>query len=503
MDKLKIFLAVVKKQQFWVLCGVMLLTTLICWWLSTNSLDNQYKQRVTSINGDFSGAQLQPNQPNPTWVAAIGERNTQLKNQVFNAWQILYEEQREKNPFPTKVLGEGFEKQFNSLKLPQGKLDSIYREKYQTYLLTDYLPELLKIIDVRRSPEDKDIKGAVGGAVAPAPDAATPMPRGARDRMGQILNRSDDKDLIGIVDWEPTSFDKVAAHFSWTEAPSTLEVVLAQEDLWVYEALLRVIQSVNKKANANTQANAAVKRINALEIGKDTRDAWRTAQESVFKLGRSNAAGMSPNTPPPTMAPPTDPMGGAPVDRQAERDLFTDRYVDDKGQALAVEAAEYPYVKPVPPEFKMMPIHLNLVMDQRHLPQLLVECANSNMPIEVKRIRVLKATFEAFDIEGGPAPKTPGQRPMPGRGGPKGPMKFKPAAPGAGLGGGPGTTNLGIELGDFDVPVEIFAVIYIYNPPDKEKLGIAAAAGTATGSPDPAAASVTPPTTPPASTPGK
>ena len=38
----------------------------------------------------------------------------------------------------------------------------------------------------------------------------------------------------------------------------------------------------------------------------------------------------------------------------------------------------------------MMPIRMNLVMDQRRLPNLLVACVNSNMPIEVKRVRIVK-----------------------------------------------------------------------------------------------------------------
>ena len=32
-----------KKYQFWVLCGVMLLTTLVCWWLATSGLASQFQ----------------------------------------------------------------------------------------------------------------------------------------------------------------------------------------------------------------------------------------------------------------------------------------------------------------------------------------------------------------------------------------------------------------------------------------------------------------------------
>jgi hypothetical protein len=107
----------------------------------------------------------------------------------------------------------------------------------------------------------------------------------------------------------------------------------------------------------------------------------------------------------------------------------------------------------------MMPVAMNLIMDQRQLPKLLVECANSNMPIEVKRVRILKS-------QSMPAPS-----------------------------GDPG-----FEISPYDVPVEIYGVIYIYNPPDRAKLGTGAASqekpadGTAPAAPGtpPAAAPAAP-----------
>jgi hypothetical protein len=490
MDKVKIFLGVLKKQQFWVLCGVMLLTTLSCWWLSTSGLASQYGTRKQNIEGDFKGAEVQPGHPNAAYTAKIDEQHTLLKQRVFNAWETLYQEQQEKNPFPTKVLLEDFEKQFKSLKLPQGRLDDTFRQRYQAFLSKEYLPELLKMIDVRRPAGNKDIKGTMGGRMGGA---------GAGAPMAPWLGgggAAEEKELIGVVDWDSASFERIAARFNWGEAPSTMEIVVAQEDLWVYEALLRVIHNVNESVGAKTQTNAAVKRISALEIGIDSRVAWKSSLESVFRLGRGGGAGggmsgMGPGpTMPPAMTGPSGMLPGGSSEGPSEKDLFVDRYVDDKGQPLEVQS-EYPYVNPKPPEFKLMPIHLSLVMDQRRLPRLLVECANSNMPIEVKRVRVLKMTFDAFDVDGQPSSRGPtgGGRPstpgpggggmgppaaMGGMGGMGGMMGPRPNMPSPNAGGAapmgmnaPGTES----LGDFDVPVEIFAVIYIYNPPDKEKLG--------------------------------
>ena len=45
--------------------------------------------------------------------------------------------------------------------------------------------------------------------------------------------------------------------------------------------------------------------------------------------------------------------------------------------------AEHPYA-----EFKMMPIRMKLVMKEQKVPEVLVKCANSNMPIEIRQVRI-------------------------------------------------------------------------------------------------------------------
>ena len=88
--------------------------------------------------------------------------------------------------------------------------------------------------------------------------------------------------------------------------------------------------------------------------------------------------------------------GRIPASNKRKQTLFANRYVDDKGAALPYDP-EYPHAKHPIIEFKMMPIFMSFVMDQRRLPTLLVECANSSMPIEVRGVRVLRRRFAPFD----------------------------------------------------------------------------------------------------------
>jgi hypothetical protein len=86
-----------------------------------------------------------------------------------------------------------------------------------------------------------------------------------------------------------------------------------------------------------------------------------------------------------------------------------------------------------------MPVFMELIVDEREIPKLLVECANSPLPVEVNQLRV------------NPTKGTETKTPIPGQD----------------IGAG--------ARSSYDVPVEICGIIYIYNPPDTAKLGTGAA----------------------------
>jgi hypothetical protein len=550
MDKLKIFLANAKKYQFWICCGVMLLTSLGCWWWASGNLAKLFNTRKTEIDADFAAATVTPGSPNQGVIDAITkvDPTTQedsgklgkLKHKVYRAWETLYAEQKKNNPFPTDILGEDFKKAFEKLQLPKDELDPKYLEIYQNYI-KNYLPNLEKIVDVRKEVRKGDGGGLGGGlgGITPGLDAGV--------------------DYSGIVDWDPGDYGQLEAHFDWRgRPPTTLEVAMSQEDLWVYEALLLVIKKVNQ--GATTQANASIKKIVALDIGRDSAAAWAEARQAVFAGGGAgpNVPGMPGGGAPMPGGMPGGVPGGAPGGTAAagsadEQALFRDRYIDAKGQPLPYDPA-YPHAAHSFSEFKMMPVFMSFVMDQRYLPALLVACANSSMPIEVKSVRILKETVAALDSSGGggglpggmgrgmaggggmpmpggggmpmPGGRGGGMMPMPGGGGMM-PMPGGGGMPMRGVGGGGmmpmpggggmmpggrrppgGAASAGAPqtlTGPTDVPVQICAVIYIYNPPDRAKLGIpeekspAGAAAPANATTPPAGA----PATPSTATPGK
>jgi hypothetical protein len=137
------------------------------------------------------------------------------------------------------------------------------------------------------------------------------------------------------------------------------------------------------------------------------------------------------------------------------------RYVDDKGQPLA-DPAQQPFN-----EFRMMPITLKVIIEQKEIPRFLAECANSAMRIDVRRVRILVQPVPPLDggaadssgAAAGGARPTPVGRTGQGTGGGRG---------GAANSEGSGDSTYDEEAADPvfpPVPVEVHGIIYIYNPP--------------------------------------
>ena len=87
-----------------------------------------------------------------------------------------------------------------------------------------------------------------------------------------------DEKWIGTVEWNYNEYAAIRAKYTWQETPSTLRVTMAQEDLWVYEVLLRAIKKTNEHAGGS-----AIRRIVALQIGAAAVKGWMAPENLVFK----------------------------------------------------------------------------------------------------------------------------------------------------------------------------------------------------------------------------
>ncbi|MGA2797762.1 MAG: hypothetical protein ABSE63_09300 [Thermoguttaceae bacterium] len=451
MDKLKLILDFFKKYLFWFVFAGTIILVLVCWWMSTALLAKSFQLEQVKIKKKFDEVKTiaddQQRHPTQKYIDAVNDKHKELKEGVLKVWETLYKAQKENNPWPREVLGESAAAKIDKM----GANDTIpteLRERYQNGI-KKYFPILYKIIDLRHPSEGAE--GGGGGNAAPAPRQFM----GYRIPIigGRQTGASDSADWVGTVDWDATDQQRLEDRFKWERVPDSDVIRLGQEDLWVYKTLLQVISGTNNEGDPQRPIIVPnVKRIEWIQIGADAIGSWSAAEQSVFKA--PTEAAVQASTPSGARSAPTRDAAAA---QDSKEQLLKDRYVDDKGLPLAADAKS-PYS-----EFKMMPISMKLYMDQRKISKLLVECANSPMPIEVRRVSIRRVASELLD-SGTTAAASPAgpsreynRRTVDVRG---------PARPtGAGGGGEEG------GAGSYDIPVEIQGIIYIYSPPDLNTLG--------------------------------
>ena len=218
-----------------------------------------------------------------------------------------------------------------------------------------------------------------------------------------------------IVTWNSSNQEEITKDFVWSELPTSQQVRFAQEDLWAYTALLNVIKAVNEGATGNH--NARLKKIERIAIGQRAADVFvEKAAAGLVGLGSQGPV------------PPPAPRGSA---SQGE---LANRYVDERGNPLAADSEK-------PKQFNRIPVFMRVTIDQRELGKFLVLCANSPLPIEVRQFRLESPEYLV----------SKGDRNQRGTGGGAGKtLDLTPAT----------------DAGYYDVAIEVFGIIYIFNPPD-------------------------------------
>ena len=198
----------------------------------------------------------------------------------------------------------------------------------------------------------------------------------------------------------------VQQELRWASTPSTLKTWVTQENLWVYETLLKVIAETNDARGATRPDNAAIRVITALDVGsKASANPMPAKIHSPRVAGAGGEGGMGGGYS-------VDGMGGGEGMGRGEgggygdmmeggmgggyggegmgggegggdEQLLAARYLDAEGSPVDGDVetlAEEPY--------RRLPVRMILMMEQRWIPQLLVFCANQALPIEVQGLRV-------------------------------------------------------------------------------------------------------------------
>ena len=339
MDRVKAMLPVLKKHHFWLLTFIVVLAAVFGWWKGSAGLFEEYETARDNLNGSFTsveGVSRQIKHPNQSYITGVNDQHNDLKIQVFRAWQLLYADQQKILQWPEQF------KEVGELD-PDAEIPRPWPSRFHNYYTEEFEALFKKVDPVRFAdvPEGADV----------------------------------DPEQIGMVFWDQGQRDAIRDAYVWQTPPSTKAIRFAQEDYWVYTALLTILKRTNDAADATAHYNAALKVINDLRIGKSAERPttvlkFTTISESTQSssaAATSSGGGMA---------------GGDSSSGPDDSVLEDGRYVDDKGNRLA-NAASGPFT-----EFKLMPVLIELVIDQRRIPLLLAECANSELPVEVRMVRI-------------------------------------------------------------------------------------------------------------------
>ncbi|MDO4549633.1 MAG: hypothetical protein Q4C96_00100 [Planctomycetia bacterium] len=464
MDQIKVAIKKIRKFGFWVLFGVSLIAILFTWKMVTGSLQKNLADRSSKLEATYKSMQAisaEAELANKTVVEQVEIAVKRQSENVLNAWKKRYDAQQEKNVWP--VTAANFRDYFNN---PQEKvrddgsyvpIPDIAREYYMNFI-SEYVKNLKVKYDIKRP--RKNLTGA--GDVRSA----------QREMMDTGISSLREEFLEGTVYWDDRNFSVLQHRLTWDNPPETLEIIIAQEDLWIYEMLLGIIQNINE---GRTDFNAVIKEIIEINIAQDTAESFEKAAERIvdqkaledFLKQSGQEVSSASSSEDSTSSSLTEDTGEVLTARQKlELKVYDERYVDLSGKPLT--AQEF---KESPPsvEYKLVPFHLKLIINQRYIGELLIYCANAKMPIEVRQLSINPELGQKFTLTAEEEEQVRTRRQSGSRQRASSTEKSSRSNEIVITDARRNSGHLAI-MGPEDVELEMFGMIYVYNRPDIKKL---------------------------------
>jgi hypothetical protein len=421
MDKLKEVL----KYQFWILLGVALILPFVGWIMGTSGMMSEAAERTKKLTDLRSSLKAEGPDPNDTWANELSQINVDQEKQKDIAWRQLYELQKPKMEWP-RVLKEDTDWPADD---DPDKMNNRHMELYRLAY-----------------------RGKRGGV-------------NEIEKVRQIVKPIEDEDWqTGLVRYEIDQMPYPDEEWA-TQAPSPKQIKAAQEDLWLLAAILECIAKVNE--GAPNAYDAPIRQIDELLLRGGTKGTGSSTAKPA--ASSSNSAGAS------TMSGMAEMMrmrgaqgaemggggGGAAIDCKinADEELGPERpiAVTTTGASTTPSSStpsgggtggmsemmmrgmsgmgaglggrqgggtNMERYRDEQKEFKTRGFTLQVVMDHRRIPQLLVELSNcEHWPINV--LRVHEADYKDEDLvpddsespAGGRMPMPSGYGPRPGSSG--------------------------------------------------------------------------------------
>ena len=340
MDQLKEILKQAIKYRFWIAVGFSALLPMIAYFMGVGPIKKQAEDesgKITtakkSVDAYSSGVL-----PNGQYKGIVGEKTTELSDDVSKSWKKLYDRQAPLLTWPDRV-----------------------NDKFRSW--------------GRKWPENVD-PGAVQLTII---DYVNAYPAFVTE-VYKSFRPFDPIEATGLVTSPPEEALLRPSKFTIEAPPSLGKVWAAQERLWIQRTLLDVVAQVNKPAK--DWDGAIVKQVNMLEVGTPSAQ----DQRSIAKGEVPEKAGdiVDPSKPVEEVA---DAGGSSPMESMM-KGMGGVNGSQMGGAAASTE--EVHYLKNESTQFKVMPVEMSVLIDQEHIQDFLIALENSPMSIQVMDFELSK-----------------------------------------------------------------------------------------------------------------
>jgi hypothetical protein len=535
MEKIQPLINFLKKNKFWLSCGVMALVLIGVWMLTSMELSAQQDKNTKELKSKLAeltkvlstGAEVGSEtnnlkaHPNDSTKEGMETRISDAADSMIKAWKLRRAAQEPIMKWPTEVLTDPKFVKFFSRFDPPEAFNKVSSNEFFSFLqvytaeIQKRMPELCKIVGTQWNYKEQFEKAKATSTPPKAGNGDAPKASMATDTRPEKVVVEWNKDNQALWLQKLTLFKNIDGNN--TEVATAHQAFALQQDLWLLEAVFKVIKAVNGDADANDLA--VIRVIDHIVFGREARaklgttvipDTDKFADASAKAAsGTGGNTGVGPNeslvkgndafsTAPP--APGQDPtkkeFSKDPPDELLLMGPFHGRYVDVNYEPLGIDQV-YEVLradaKGLPERnlelivAKRVPVRIALKMNETKIPNFIAACSNSEFGFEIYQIRINRhKPGENIELYGG-AKKSKSGTGSNERDNPSAAMGGGQEQGGSGVDGGGNDESAagggsrvsgGNAVGPFKaerrtnhiVDVEFYGIVKIYNPVNESRL---------------------------------
>jgi hypothetical protein len=465
MDQLKTHLAALAKHGFWIGTTLILIGSLAIWYLSTSSLAEETESESSKLSGKVGQisrvSSSMATVPNELSHEVMRKMVKDRQDEVLESWQTLFDRQKPYLTWPVEDLGEDFVEKFRGkipieqyISFPPEPSENLSRQYLQRY--KDHIQDQPKLLaKIANAEWTEEQKGRSSG--------------GGLSGLSQGNDDAEAIEEIPVVAWSDSSQkDLLNDLFPWGNGiPSTLQIYYSQESQWILKQLMTIIKEVNGDATQPYQAK--IREIETINIGRSVNFNVGdiTSITGGSSLGGMGGGGLSPISQGASGAGSSLSAafggGGSGGTSAATVDPADGRYVDKNLNQITASDLRSALTSNKPADAslavaKRVPIMMGLKMDQRAVQELLAACGSADLMVEVTHVRVLDESSASSSGSRSSGPSSGGGGGLSALGGSSSSSRS--------------ATKSEVDEYPFDVSVELYGMIYVYNPPDPNKLPV-------------------------------